>query len=93
MLTNVKLFEILKGIDRLMDKNCTHHFILEPPNGVDCLGKCKKCGFIKTHFNSSEGKTVMREIKKGIKVGVKNITLTPSRSPFNKSDVLYSRWN
>ena len=66
-------------------KNCTHHFILESPNGFTCLGKCKKCGIEKTHYNSSKGQTVMREIKKGVIVPVANITLHPRKPPFNNT--------
>ena len=68
-----------------MNENCTHHFILESPNGFTCLGTCKKCGIEKTHFNSAEPKVIMREIKKGVISPVKNITLHKSRSIFNRS--------
>ena len=33
---------------------CIHHFILPSPDGKDCLGVCKYCGFTQAHKNSFE---------------------------------------
>ncbi len=31
---------------------CTHHWILESPDGPECLGTCKKCGETRTYSNT-----------------------------------------
>jgi len=31
---------------------CTHHWVLEPPDGPECLGTCKKCGETRTYSNT-----------------------------------------
>ncbi len=35
--------------------NCTHHYIIESPNGALANGICKYCKHEKTHYNSRDG--------------------------------------
>jgi len=35
---------------------CSHIYLLPPPNGAESLGVCKLCGITKTHFNSGNDK-------------------------------------
>ena len=32
---------------------CAHVYQLEAPNGRESLGRCLRCGAVKTHFNSA----------------------------------------
>lgn len=36
-----------------MSKGCTHHFIIDPPNGPTSEGRCKLCGEQRTFSNST----------------------------------------
>lgn len=33
---------------------CTHHWVIEPPNGAVSVGKCKTCGISQEFRNSFE---------------------------------------
>ena len=36
------------------DGDCTHHWVIEPPNGAVSRGKCKLCGIDQEFRNSFE---------------------------------------
>ena len=36
------------------DSDCTHHWVIEPPNGAVSKGKCKNCGMDQEFRNSFE---------------------------------------
>ena len=36
------------------DGDCTHHWVIEPPNGAVSKGKCKLCGIDQEFRNSFE---------------------------------------
>lgn len=36
------------------DNGCTHHWVIEPPNGAVSKGKCKNCGIDQEFRNSFE---------------------------------------
>ena len=36
------------------DDDCTHHWVIEPPNGAVSKGKCKLCGIDQEFRNSFE---------------------------------------
>jgi len=36
-----------------VEKECTHHWIIEPASGGDSRGKCKKCKIVQHFSNSS----------------------------------------
>lgn len=36
------------------DGDCTHHWVIEPPNGAVSKGKCKLCGTAQEFRNSFE---------------------------------------
>ena len=51
--------EIVAELDMALDaqvlahkENCIHHWMLPPPNGATCLGKCKLCRKEQTFYNS-----------------------------------------
>ena len=61
---------------------CTHHYIIEPPdgsstrNGLVSNGVCKKCGDEKLHSNDPEtNKVILRQIRKGEWRPVKNFVI------------------
>ena len=58
-----------------MTDKCLHHYILEPPNGVNCLGVCKKCGAKKIHSNELGKKVVARETSRGYMQKVANFSV------------------
>lgn len=37
-----------------VDGGCTHHWVIEPPNGAVSRGKCKHCGIDQEFRNSIE---------------------------------------
>ena len=59
-----------------MVQECSHIYVLPPPNGRESIGVCKLCGTVKTHFNSMlesgqhwkvwEGKEVDRKGMEGM---------------------------
>jgi hypothetical protein len=51
--------EIAEVLDATLDaqvlahkENCIHHWMLPPPNGPTCIGKCKLCSKEQTFRNS-----------------------------------------
>ena len=51
---------------------CTHHYVIEPPDGAKSgsglvsMGVCKNCGDKKVHSNDSEtNKVTLRQVRTG----------------------------
>jgi len=69
-----------------MTDKCLHHYILEPPNGVNCLGVCKKCGATKIHSNELGKKVVARETRRGYMQKVVEFSLNNKGTLKEKND-------
>ena len=69
-----------------MTDKCVHHYILEPPNGANCLGVCKKCGATKIHSNELGKKVVARETSQGFMQKVANFSLNIKGFPTEDID-------
>ena len=69
-----------------MTDKCLHHYILEPPNGVNCLGVCKKCGATKIHSNELGKKVVARETRRGFVQKVVEFSLNNKGTLKEKND-------
>ncbi len=69
-----------------MSDSCTHHYILEPPNGANCLGVCKKCGAKKIHSNELGKKVVARETRRGFVQKVVEFSLNNKGFPTEDID-------
>ena len=69
-----------------MTDKCLHHYILEPPNGVNCLGVCKKCGATKIHSNELGKKVVARETSQGFMQKVANFSINKNGILKEKND-------
>tara|TARA_R100001510_G_C7571136_1_gene147492 strand:+ start:146 stop:361 length:216 start_codon:yes stop_codon:yes gene_type:complete len=61
---------------------CTHHYIIEPPdgsstgNGLVSIGICKNCGDEKIHSNDYDAeKVTLRQIRKGQWRKIKNFVI------------------
>jgi len=37
---------------KVKSKECVHHFLLPEPDGLESLGRCKKCGDERIHENT-----------------------------------------
>ena len=69
-----------------MTDKCLHHYILEPPNGANCLGVCKKCGATKNHSNELGKKVVARETRRGFVQKVVEFSLNNKGFPTEDID-------
>ncbi len=69
-----------------MTDKCLHHYILEPPNGANCLGVCKKCGATKIHSNELGKKVVARETRRGFVQKVVEFSLNNKGFPTEDID-------
>jgi len=69
-----------------MTDKCVHHYILEPPNGANCLGVCKKCGAKKIHSNELGKKVVARETRRGFVQKVVEFSLNNKGFPTEDID-------
>ena len=69
-----------------MTDKCVHHYILEPPNGANCLGVCKKCGATKNHSNELGKKVVARETRRGFVQKVVEFSLNNKGTLKEKND-------
>ena len=69
-----------------MTDKCVHHYILEPPNGANCLGVCKKCGATKNHSNELGKKVVARETRRGFVQKVVEFSLNNKGFPTEDID-------
>ena len=69
-----------------MTDKCLHHYILEPPNGANCLGVCKKCGAKKIHSNELGKKVVARETSRGYMQKVANFSINKNGIVKEKND-------
>ena len=69
-----------------MTDKCLHHYILEPPNGANCLGVCKKCGATKIHSNELGKKVVARETRRGFVQRVVEFSLNNKGFPTEDID-------
>ena len=69
-----------------MTDKCVHHYILEPPNGANCLGVCKKCGATKNHSNELGKKVVARETRRGFVQKVVEFSLNNKGFPTEAID-------
>ena len=69
-----------------MTDKCVHHYILEPPNGANCLGVCKKCGATKIHSNELCKKVVARETRRGFVQKVVEFSLNNKGFPTEDID-------
>ena len=61
---------------------CTHHYVIEPPdglstgNGLVSIGGCKNCGDKKIHSNDYDAeKVTLRQIRKGQWRKIKNFVI------------------
>ena len=69
-----------------MTDKCVHHYILEPPNGANCLGVCKKCGATKIHSNELGKIVVARETRRGFVQKVVEFSLNNKGFPTEDID-------
>ena len=69
-----------------MTDKCVHHYILEPPNGANRLGGCKKCGATKIHSNELGKKVVARETRRGFVQKVVEFSLNNKGFPTEDID-------
>jgi len=69
-----------------MTDKCLHHYILEPPNGANSLGVCKKCGTKKIHSNELGKKVVARETSQGFMQKVANFSINKNGILKEKND-------
>lgn len=51
---------------------CTHHWVIEPPNGPKSLGTCKDCDATKFFPNAPPSGTIWREMGSGAPVSIKS---------------------
>lgn len=43
---------MFRGVEMKDQTTCIHYFILPSPDGEECIGVCKHCGFTQMHKNS-----------------------------------------
>ena len=41
-------------ISAITEKGCTHHWIIESPNGATSMGQCQMCGEVREFRNSAD---------------------------------------
>ena len=69
---------------RTSSARCTHHWVIEAPNGRESRGKCKNCGKSKVFANSTEN--VMWEQTNTLRNDLRSAVRVPRPEDLSLSD-------